>query len=50
MVTCEDCGNTGYPKYAESTVRCRHCGGRVRPATPEEVRRNGLEAEQANAE
>lgn len=40
MVTCESCGNTGYPQYAASSVRCRDCGGRVRPATPEEVRRN----------
>jgi hypothetical protein len=41
MVTCETCGSTGYPQYAESTVRCRGCGGHVRPATPEEARRGG---------
>ena len=40
MVTCESCGSTGYPHYADSTVRCRDCGGRVRPAKPEEVRRD----------
>lgn len=40
MVTCESCGNTGYPQYAAGSVRCRGCGGRVRPATPDEVRRD----------